>query len=91
MVTLLTMAGVVVRRDGKLLTVVGIEDRDGDTHLHIQGAAVDFWATSCELYHCGYRLVAAKPTIWDLWGRAVYGGTRSLQRRLGEARISINL
>lgn len=90
MVTL-TMAGVVVRRDGRLLTVLGTTDRDGEMVLHIQGAAVDFWASPRELYQCGYRLVAAKPAVWDLWGRAVYGGTRSLQRRLGEARISINL
>ena len=85
------MAGVVVRRDGKLLTVLGTADRDGETVLHIQGAAVDFWGSPRELYQRGYRLVAAKPAVWDIWGRAVYGGTRSLQRRLGEARISINL
>ena len=42
MVTL-TMAGVVVRRDGRLLTVLGTTDRDGEMVLHIQGAAVDFW------------------------------------------------
>ena len=86
-----SMAGVVVRRDGKLLTVLGTADRDGETVLHIQGAAVDFWGLPRELYQRGYRLVAAKPAVWDIWGRAVYGGTRSLQRRLGEARISINL
>ena len=90
MVTL-TMAGVVVRRDGRLLTVLGTTDRDGEMVLHIQGAAVDFWGSPRELYQRGYRLVAAKPAVWDIWGRAVYGGTRSLQRRLGEARISINL
>ena len=43
------MAGVVVRRDGKLLTVLGTADRDGETVLHIQGAATDFWGSPREL------------------------------------------
>ena len=65
------MAGVVVRRDGKLLTVLGTADRDGETVLHIQGAAVDFWGSPRELYLNGYRLIIAKLPIWDLWRRAV--------------------
>ena len=67
------MAGVVVRRDGKLLTVLGTADRDGETVLHIQGAAVDFWGSPRELYLNGYRLIIAKLPIWDSWRRAVYG------------------
>ena len=67
------MAGVVVRRDGKLLTVLGTADRDGETVLHIQGAATDFWGSPRELYLNGYRLIIAKLPIWDLWRRAVYG------------------
>ena len=70
MVTL-TMAGVVVRRDGRLLNVLGTTDRDGEMVLHIQGAAVDFWGSPRELYQRGYRLVAAKPAVWDIWGRVV--------------------
>jgi hypothetical protein len=66
MVTL-AMAGVIVRRDGKVLPVRGTADRDGETVLHIQGAAVDFWATPCELYQSGYRLVAAKPGACGAW------------------------
>lgn len=62
------MAEVVVRRDGKLLTVLGTADRDGETVLHIQGAAVDFWGSPRELYLNGYRLIIAKLPIWDLWG-----------------------
>ena len=67
------MAGVVVRRDGKLLTVLGTEEQDGETVLHIQGAATDFWGSPRELYQRGYRLVAAKPAIWDLWRGCGYG------------------
>ena len=77
MVTL-TMAGVIVRRDGRMLTVLGTEERDGETLLHIQGAAVDFWATPRELYQKGYRLVAAKPAIWDLWGGVCGYGSAQL-------------
>lgn len=62
------MAGVVVRRDGKLRAVLGTADRDGETVLHIQGTATDFWGSPRELYLKGYRLVAAKPAVWDLWG-----------------------
>ena len=76
-----SMAGVVVRRDGKLLTVLGTADRDGETVLHIQGAAVDFWGSPRELYQRGYRLVAAKPAIWDLWWRSVYGMRRYVAKR----------
>ncbi|MBU2822338.1 hypothetical protein HF288_13610 [Acidithiobacillus caldus] len=65
------MAGVVVRRDGKLLTVLGTADRDGETVLHIQGAATDFWGSPRELHLNGYRLIIAKLPIWDLWRRAV--------------------
>lgn len=75
------MAGVVVRRDGKLLTVLGMADRDGETVLHIQGAATDFWGSPRELYLNGYRLIIAKLPIWDLWGRAVYGGRRFVAKR----------
>lgn len=80
------MAGVVVRRDGKLLTVLGTADRDGETMLHIQGAAVDFWGSPRELYLNGYRLVAAKPGVWNLWGRVVYGGRQAH----GAARVPYN-
>ena len=71
------MAEVVVRRDGKLLTVLGTADRDGETVLHIQGAAVDFWGSPRELYLNGYRLIIAKLPIWDLWRRAVYAPARA--------------
>ncbi len=50
-------AGIIRRQDGKMLPVLGVEDRDGSSFLHIQGAAVDFWATPTELYRRGYRLV----------------------------------
>ena len=72
-----SMAGVVVRRDGKLLTVLGAADRDGETVLHIQGAATDFWGSPRELYLNGYRLIIAKLPIWDLWGMVVYAPARA--------------
>ena len=72
-----SMAGVVVRRDGKLLTVLGTADRDGETVLHIQGAATDFWGSPRELYLNGYRLIIAKLPIWDLWGMVVYAPARA--------------
>lgn len=62
---------------------VAVSYRDGAV------LTVLFERSICELYQSGYRLVAAKPG--NLWGVAVCGGARSLQRRLGEARISINL
>ncbi|MBU2753108.1 hypothetical protein HFU84_02390 [Acidithiobacillus sp. CV18-2] len=62
-------AGVIRRHDGKLFPVLGIDHRDNAIYLHVEGAAVDFWATPAELYRRGYRLAAAKPAVWDLWYR----------------------
>lgn len=42
--------------------------------MHIKGAVVDFWATPAELHRRGYRLVMAKPLVWDVWGRVMPGG-----------------
>ena len=67
-------AGVIRRHDGPLLPVLGCDDRDSLTFLHVQGAAVDFWATPGELYRRGYRLAAAKPAVWDLWSGVMCGG-----------------
>jgi hypothetical protein len=61
-------AGIIRLCDGKLLPVLGCDRRDNALYLHVQGAAVDFWATPAELHQRGYRLVLAKPAVWDVWG-----------------------
>jgi hypothetical protein len=69
----LTMAGVIVRGDGKPLTVLGSGDIFGQRMLNIQEETGDFWATPAVLYRRGYRLVAAKPAIWETWGMVLCG------------------
>ncbi|PKY11723.1 hypothetical protein B1757_02735 [Acidithiobacillus marinus] len=67
------LAGLVRRYDGTLLPILKTEAVDGRVKLHIQvpaggkGSVVDFWATPEDLYMRGYRLLCAKPAIWDLW------------------------
>lgn len=61
------LAGLVRRYDGTLLPILKTESVDGRVKLHIQGSVVDFWATPEELYMRGYRLLCAKPAIWNLW------------------------
>lgn len=65
------LAGLVRRYDGTLLPILKTESVDGRVKLHIQGAVVDFWATPEELYMRGYRLLCAKPAIWDLWSPVI--------------------
>jgi len=69
----LAMEGIIVRSDGKLLTILGSSENEGQALLHIQREDGGFRASPRELYRLGYRLVAAKPAIWDLWGSPVYG------------------
>ena len=64
-------SGIVRRHDGRLLPVLKTETVDSLVSLHIQGAVVDFWATPEELYMRGYRLLCAKPAIWDLWSPVI--------------------
>ncbi|MBU2741720.1 hypothetical protein [Acidithiobacillus albertensis] len=64
-------SGLVRRHDGTIFPIVKTELVDGFTKLHIQGSVVDFWATPEELYFRGYRLLCAKPAIWDLWSRVI--------------------
>ena len=65
------MAGVVLDPHGKLRTVAGYDTIYQQQMLCILGERGNFWATPAELYRRGYRLVAAKPAVWDLWGRVV--------------------
>ncbi|MEY2342086.1 hypothetical protein AB4090_08265 [Acidithiobacillus sp. IBUN Pt1247-S3] len=65
------LAGVIRRHDGKLFPVYGVDHQDGDAHLHVQGAVVDFWATPGELYRRGWSLVMATRPVWDVWGMGV--------------------
>ena len=67
-------AWIIRRYDGRLLPVLGCDDRTGVTYLHIHGAAVDFWAAPAELHRRGYRLVMARPHVWDVWGRGCVDG-----------------
>lgn len=64
-------AGLVRRQDGTLLPILETEAVDGLLKLHIQGAVVDFWATPEELYAREYRLVCARPSIWDSWSQVL--------------------
>jgi hypothetical protein len=63
--------GLVRRPEGTILPVLKTESVEGLVKLHIQGSVVDFWATPEELYFRGYRLLCAKPAIWDLWSRVI--------------------
>ena len=72
MVTL-AMEGIIVQQDGKLLRVLAASENAGQDLLHIEWEGGDLRASPQDLYRRGYRLVAAKPAIWNLWGRAVYG------------------
>lgn len=78
MMTAQRWAGVIRRHDGRLFPVLGVGHQDEVLHLHINGAVVDFWATPAELYRRGYRLAAAKPAVWDLWGTVCV-----VERRVG--------
>lgn len=62
-----SLLGLVRRHDGRLLPVLGVRDEQGRRYLHIKGTQIDFWATVEELVFRGYRLVVAKPGVWDLW------------------------
>ena len=61
------LLGLVRRHDGRLLPILGLRSEEGRRYLHIQGAHLDFWATVEELVYRGYRLVIAKPGVWELW------------------------
>jgi hypothetical protein len=78
----LTMSGVIVDPQGKPCTVLGAETIFGRRMLNVKGPSEDFWATPAELYRRGYRLVAAKPAIWDIWG--YYGPTLRQQSPAGQ-------
>ena len=69
-------AGIIRRPDGRFLAVIGCSDIAGRTMLHIQGT-VDFWATPRELHRKGYRLMAAKPSVWNAWDVGALGTRRS--------------
>lgn len=73
-------AGIIRRHDRKMLPVLGCAIQINAPCLHIQGAIVDFWATPAELYRRGYRLVMARPSVWDVWGR--YGECARYPERL---------
>ena len=60
------LAGIIRRPNGNALPVLGCSDIDGQAMLHLQGS-VDFWATPRELQKKGYRLMSAKPCVWDVW------------------------
>ncbi|WP_215843999.1 hypothetical protein HHS34_005780 [Acidithiobacillus montserratensis] len=61
------LAGIIRRYDGRLFPVYGTDYQGGYTHLHVQGAVVDFWATPRELTRRGWSLVMATPPIWGAW------------------------
>ena len=65
--------------NGSTIPVLGPDHQDDILCLHVQGAAVDFWVTPAELYHRrGYRLVIAKPPVWDVWGRVMRSGAEGV-------------
>ena len=74
------LAGIILRPDGRSLPVLGCSDIAGKTMLHIQGT-VNFWATPRELHRKGYRLMTAKPYVWDAWGVGAFAHNRSPERR----------
>ncbi|MEY2340919.1 hypothetical protein AB4090_02280 [Acidithiobacillus sp. IBUN Pt1247-S3] len=47
---------------------------------------MDFGAALAELMRRGYRLVIAKPTVWDAWGGVMRGGAEG---RIGDRAGSI--
>ncbi|MGE0049456.1 MAG: hypothetical protein AB7T01_11070 [Acidithiobacillus sp.] len=70
------LAGIIRRPDGRTLSVLGCSDFAGQAMLHIQGT-VDFWASPRELDRKGYRLMAAKPYVWNVWRVGASGTNRS--------------